>query len=114
MSKLNNLSLINSIKTYINNNKIYAKHFDFIYKTQHYSLDEVLPEIIKIIKYANPWRSSYILLLFMYVFIEFINDRLFNLDIYYLIITYKLILFNIRTFIFTHVENVYYIFKNKM
>ena len=60
MSKLNNLSLINSIKTYINNNKIYAKHFDFSYKTQNYSLDEVLPEIIKIIKYANPWRSSYI------------------------------------------------------
>lgn len=54
---LKNEHIINAIIKNINNSQNIKKHFDFSYKSQKHELKDLLNEIIKIIKYALPWRE---------------------------------------------------------
>jgi len=48
--------IIKAIKLNINNNKHICKYFDFTYKSQTHKIECILKELIKVIKYALPWR----------------------------------------------------------
>ena len=54
----NDNHILNAIIKTINNNQKIKKHFNFSYKTQKYSMEEIFPILIQIIKYALPWRFS--------------------------------------------------------
>lgn len=54
---LKNEIIINQIIKNINLNKKISKHFDFTYKSQKHEIKVVLTEILKVIKYALPWRE---------------------------------------------------------
>ena len=48
--------VIKAITMNIKSNKEVAKYFDFTYKSQKHKIENVLLEILKVIKYAIPWR----------------------------------------------------------
>jgi hypothetical protein len=48
--------IIKAIKLNISNNKYICKYFDFTYASQKHKIECILKEIIKVIKYAIPWR----------------------------------------------------------
>jgi len=48
--------IIKAIKLNIYSNKNVCKYFNFTYKSQKHKIECILKEIIKIIKYAMPWR----------------------------------------------------------
>ena len=51
-----NDKIINAIKINITNNKKISTYFDFTYKSQKHKIEDILTEIIKVIKYNLPWR----------------------------------------------------------
>ena len=50
--------IIKAIKLNINNNQSVCKYFNFTYKSQKHKIECILKEIIKVIKYAIPWRLT--------------------------------------------------------
>ena len=48
--------IIKAIKLNIYSNKNVCKYFNFTYKSQKHKIECILKEIIKVIKYAIPWR----------------------------------------------------------
>ena len=48
--------IIKAIKSNIMKNKDVSKYFDFSYKSQKHNIESILVEILKVIKYAIPWR----------------------------------------------------------
>lgn len=58
MKKNTNPNIKQAILKYIKSNKEINKHFNFTYHTQKHRLEDMLNEIIPIIKFAIPWRET--------------------------------------------------------
>jgi hypothetical protein len=54
----NDKKIIKAIMNNINSNSEIKKYYDFTYKSQKHDIENILTEILIIIKYAIPWRET--------------------------------------------------------
>jgi hypothetical protein len=54
----NDKKIIKAIVNNINSNSEIKKYYDFTYKSQKHNIENILTEILIIIKYAIPWRET--------------------------------------------------------